>query len=152
MVSSEHLECNGKKFFTAKLEQASPQNKKLDICFQSQNSVPSLQHYWILHIFHGNLRQNLHTWPEWGSMNYSKWFKHRSFIFPYHSALQDSDPVCLHSIAHLSVLCARNKVPVSLLNWRKRNNRAEVVRDGWKQQKHAGHLCNWWTNVKNTSA
>lgn len=117
MVSPEHLECSGQPFFTAKLEQASFQNKKLDFYFQSQNPVPRLQHYWILHIFHGNLRQNLQTWPEWDSMNYSKWCKHRSFISPYrgnyHSALQDSVPVSLHSTAHLSVLCARNKMPVS---------------------------------------
>lgn len=130
MVSPDHLACNGKQFFVTNIEQASFQNKKLDFCFQTQNPAPSLQHYWILHIFQGNLRQNLHIWPECDSINYTKWFKHRSFMFlwrgSYHSALQDSAPVCLHSTEHLSVVCARNKVPVSLLKWRKRNNRARL--------------------------
>lgn len=156
MVSPEYPAWNGKQFFMAKLEQASFHNKKLDFCFQTQNPAPSLQHYWILHIFHGNQRQNSQMWPEGDSMNYHKWFKHRFFMFlyrgSYYNALQDSAPVCLRSTAHLSVLCARNKVSVSLLKWRKKNNRAEVGRAGWKQQKYVGHLCNWCANVKNTSA
>lgn len=156
MVSPEYPACNSKWFFMTKLEEASFQNKKLDFYFQTQNPAPSLKHYWIFHIFQGNQRQNLQMWLKCDSMNYSKWFTHRSFTFlykgSYYSALQDSALVCLHSTAHLSVLCARNKVPVSLLKWRKKNNRAEDGRAGWKQQKHVGHLCNWCVNVKNTSA
>lgn len=60
----------------------------------------------------------------------------------------------LHPAESLAVLCARSKVPVSLLKVRKRSNRAEVARAEWKQQKHMGHRDwgSWCGNVENTSA